>query len=116
MGEFAFVTILILVLAGSTLLTLLSPITLLITGFWVSGSGFVLGVPAGVLYHWLLYKKLHPRGVLPKNWIWHPIPCNKLLEPHEKKWVLRWYYGGITGGFIIVAGQILMGVGLWIGL
>lgn len=86
--------------------------TLYYGGIWVTVSGFVVGVPTGLVYHVLLYRTLHPRGELPPGWIWRPLRYNARLEPSERNHVLSWCYVGGLGFVIICVGLLMMGAGV----
>ncbi len=100
-----------LVIVG-TLVTSVAWPTVVIAGVSLMGLGFVLGVPAGLYYHLALYRKLQPRGVLPRNWYWSPVRFHDHLLEIERFSVMRWFYLGGTGFLLIMLGGAIAGLGL----
>jgi len=86
--------------------------TLYYGGIWVTGAGFVVGLPTGLIYHVRLYQALHPRGELSKGWFWRPIRFNSRLRPEERRGVMSWCYVGGLGFVIICLGLLMMGAGV----
>jgi len=80
-------------------------------GAALTGVGFVLGVPAGVVYHVLLYRALSRRDVLARGWIWRPIEQHPLLLPDERGPVLGFCYAGGLGFGVLCLGLLLFVVG-----
>ena len=81
-------------------------------GLMLIGVGFAVGVPTGVVYHVQLYRKLAPRGELPRGWIWNPIRYHHFLRRHERFAVLSWCYTGAAGFVVIVLGMMVYIAGL----
>ena len=107
-----------IVAAVSALMCLLSGVwftpweTLYYGGVWVIAAGFVLGVPAGFVYHVRLFRVLNPRGELPRGWFWRPLRFNELLGREERAGVMAWCYVGGLGFVIICFGLLMMGAGV----
>ena len=99
-----------LVLLG-TLTVSLSLEALIITGLGVMAAGFVLGVPAGVLYHVVLYRCLRARGEVPAGFVWHPTRYHDLLSREERRRVLPWFTTGALGFGLIVLGCAIFALG-----
>ena len=77
------------------------------------GVGFGIGVPAGVVYHVLLYRALKPRGLLDANWLLHPISYNRFLRDDERFAVLAWcYFGAFCFSVIAIGITIYLGAAL----
>ncbi len=104
MQELAIAVALVAVLLAGGLAVIVPWEPLLQAGTSLSIAGFALGVPAGIVYHVLLYRALNPRGALPRGWIWRPIEQNANLRPGERGWVLAWCYTGAFGFGLIALG------------
>ena len=68
----------------------------------VAGVGF--STPTAIMYHVRLAQTLRPRGMLDKNWIWHPTRLHELLTAPEKKRVLFWFRIGALGWSVAIVG------------
>jgi hypothetical protein len=80
-------------------------------GLVLIGVGLAVGVPAGLYYHWLLYRLLRPRAPLPPRWWLHPVTLHRLLVPTELERVRRWFLAGAFGFMASVLGCVLTAVG-----
>ncbi|MSP59615.1 MAG: hypothetical protein EXR72_04595 [Myxococcales bacterium] len=74
--------------------------------------GLAVGVPAGALYHLLLYRRLRARGVLPRRWWLQPLSHHDLLASGERFAVLFWCYLGGLGFVLSIAGCLLLVIGV----
>jgi hypothetical protein len=65
-----FLVISALVMVGllGQMTTMLTPQVMLETGIWTLLLGLIIGLPAGLWYHILLYRALAQRVPLPPNW------------------------------------------------
>lgn len=102
MNEAVLALLVVLALAALGAATLLPWDVLLQAGWALTLIGFVVGVPAGVVYHVLLHRALAPRGALEPGWIWRPIAQHVHLRTHERRPVLLWCRIG-AGGFVVIA-------------
>jgi len=100
----------VLVLLG-TLTVSLSLQALVMTGLSVVAAGFVLGVPAGALYHVALYRCLQARGEVPAGFVWHPTRYHAVLSPEERRRVLPWFRAGALGFGLIILGCAIFALG-----
>lgn len=116
MREVGVVLGIILIIASVSVLTLFPWRGVLYLGGLLVIGGFVVGVPAGFLYHVQLYRALKPFQALPKGWVWRPIPLNKQLRPYDRIRVLPWCYVGGLGFFAIVIGIVVFAVGMIVAL
>ena len=90
-----------------------APEMVFMSGLWVVGSGFAFGVPAGLLYHVLLYQALRNADVLPRGWWIQPTALHHLIPPSHRFRVLGWCYAGALGFFVIVIGLPMLAIGAW---
>jgi hypothetical protein len=95
-----------------TLVSSVAWTTIVVVGVSLMGLGFVLGVPAGLYYHVVLYRMLKPRGVLPRRWYWSPVGFHGHLLERERRSVMRWFYLGGSGFLLIMLGGAIAGLGL----
>lgn len=100
----------ILVVLG-TLAVSLSLEALVVTGLSCVAAGLVLGLPAGVLYHVLLYRCLQAHGPVPDGFIWHPTRHHHALSAEERRRVLPWFSAGALGFGLIVLGCAIFALG-----
>lgn len=107
-----------IVAATTALMCLLSGVwftpweTLYYNGIWVTGAGFIVGVPTGFVYHVRLYRTLNPRGELPRGWYWRPLRFNARLRKGERSGVMSWCYVGGLGFAVICMGLLMMAAGV----
>ena len=82
----------------------------LVTLFYIAclgiAIGLLVGVPAGIRYHLLLYRALAPQGRLEKGWYWHPLRYDKQLTPPEHEPVLFWCRLGALGFVVLCLGVV----------
>jgi hypothetical protein len=97
-----------LVLLGT--MAVLVPIEVLaITGASCIVAGFVLGLPAGAYYHYLLYRCLAARGKVPSDFIWHPTRFHAELQQHELRRIRPWFLAGaLCFGMIMLGSTIIL--------
>ncbi len=76
--------------------------------------GLLLGVPAGFIYHYKLWKALKDRIALPKNWWLFPGPLRERLDSREWGELEPWWTAGGLGFLLAIAGCLLTGIGLFL--
>lgn len=106
---FGVVGVLVLLGAATYLLTVEA---LLITGGACIAAGFVIGLPAGTLYHLRLYKCLATRGPVPRSFWLRPTSLHEELEATEWRGIAPWFVIGGTGFALIVTGCVIVMLGL----
>ncbi|MCB9530705.1 MAG: hypothetical protein H6700_02985 [Myxococcales bacterium] len=110
MAELAVIFAVAAALVGLGGLALVPWAPLLKVGGAIVAVGIGFGVPAGVVYHVLLYRALAPRGALPPRWLWNPLALHDRLRAGERRAVLAWCYSGGAGFVLIVLGALLCAV------
>ena len=85
---------------------------LLVAGAICVGLGFLLGLPAGTLYHLKLYRSLALRGPVPRSFWLRPTALHALLRPEEWRTIAPWFVTGGTGFALIVLGCLIVVLGL----
>jgi hypothetical protein len=98
-------------LAAAAALSGLAWITLLTIGAWLMLVGMVAGVPAGAVYHALLYRALRVSGPLPRRWWLRPHALHDRLVAPARRAVLGWFNVGALGFLATVIGCLLAGLG-----
>ena len=103
-----FAVVVGLVVLGS--LAVLVPVeALALAGAGCILAGFILGVPAGAYYHYILYRCLAARGEVPSDFIWHPTRFHAQLDCDELRRVRPWFLAGaVCFGMIIVGSTIIL--------
>ena len=86
---------------------------LLFGGLGLAALGFAYGIPAALVYHWLLHRSLSRSGRLPARWWISPTSHHALLPPAERPRVISWAAIGGSGFLVIVIGIVLTALGLW---
>lgn len=86
---------------------------LILGGFGLAALGFAYGIPAAIVYHWLLHRSLVRHGRLPPRWWLSPTSHHGLVPPAEQPRVLVWAGIGGSGFLVIVLGIVLTSLGLW---
>jgi len=81
--------------------------TLTELGLIVLGAGIVEGIPAGLYYHVVLYRLLHPRGRLPPGWWISPSQYHVHLTEEEGRRVRRWFFLGGIGFLLCILGGLM---------
>jgi hypothetical protein len=84
----------------------------LIAGGACIAAGFVIGLPAGTLYHLKLYRCLATRGPVPKSFWLRPTSLHQELEPTEWRGIAPWFLIGGAGFALIVLGCVVVMLGL----
>jgi hypothetical protein len=100
------------VMLGCLLIVAVNWVTLILSGAALIALGSVVGVPTGFWYHVRLHAHLAPRGELPPGWWWNPVKYHDKLLDEERQDVLRWFYVGGGGFMVIVAGCVLLALGV----
>lgn len=85
---------------------------LILAGIGLVLLGTLVGVPTGFWYHVRLHAHLAPRGELPPRWWVSPVKHHEKLRHDERDDVLRWFYVGGAGFMVIIAGCVLMLLGV----
>jgi len=83
-------------------------VSLLAAGAALAALGFLVGVPAGVLYHLRLRTALLERKALPARWWLEPVHLHVRLDATSLAQVLPSFYLG-AGGFALCALGCLLG-------
>lgn len=97
-----------LVVLGSSAL-LVSVEVLALTGGACIIAGFLLGVPAGIYYHYVLYRCLAARGEVPSDFIWHPTRFHAQLRSDELRRIRPWFLAGaLCFGMIMLGSTIIL--------
>jgi hypothetical protein len=96
------------------LTTLLTPGLMTELGLWTLLAGLMIGVPAGLWYHVLLYRALARRMSLPSKWWISPVQYHVRLDHGELARLQPWFaIGGIgfvlslSGGLATMAGLLM---------
>jgi hypothetical protein len=112
MLELALVAGLLVGLVGLPAIMTVVPWDLLLGGGVILiAAGMIVGVPAGLYYHLLLYRVLAPRAQLVPLWWLSPMSLHPALTDGERPRVLRWCYLGAAGFVIAMTGCLLLAVG-----
>lgn len=116
MHEFLLVC---LSLAGITVIgfitKLTTPLVMIEFGLWVLAGGLLLGIPAGLWYHVLLYRVVKKRMTLPPGWWRAPVELHARLTPLEFEPVRPWFVAGAVGFVLCCVGGAAAIAGLSIG-
>jgi hypothetical protein len=86
---------------------------MLIAGVACMALGFGLGVPAGVYYHFKLYRYLAAHGGVPSGFIWHPTRYHADVPPSEMRHITPWFVTGALGFLLIMIGCAIVMLGVW---
>ncbi|HKW86313.1 MAG TPA: hypothetical protein VJM82_04520 [Nitrospiraceae bacterium] len=96
--------------------TMLTPHLMTELGFWMLTVGLIIGVPAGLWYHVVLYRALAGRIMLPPKWWIEPVALHPQLAQEDMARIKPWFrLGGIgfalslAGGLAAMAGLLLAG-------
>jgi hypothetical protein len=73
-------------------------------------AGLLFSTPCAIVYHWLLYRALSPRGALDKRWLLNPTGQHKRLLDEERDRVMPWFYAGAAGWGVSVIGCAVLGI------
>ena len=108
--------VLIAVTAGAllwvaTLAMHVDPELLLFGGLWTTGAGFAVGLPAGAIYHYVLYRSLERADALPDGWWWRPLSHHDSVPAADRFSVLAWCYAGAAGFLVILTGLAITAAG-----
>lgn len=74
-------------------------------------GGFLIGVPAGVYYHYALYRCLSSRGKVPSDFIWHPTRFHAQLHDEELRRIKPWFLAGALSFGVIMLGSAIILLG-----
>ncbi|MFQ5930906.1 MAG: hypothetical protein ACE5MM_00715 [Nitrospiraceae bacterium] len=97
------------------LATVLTPALMTELGLWILLGGLVIGVPAGLWYHTLLYRTLARKMPLPSKWWLAPVVLHPHLAPDEFAPIHPWYMLGALGFTLSLVGGITALAGLLTG-
>jgi hypothetical protein len=76
------------------------------------GAGFVIGLPAGTLYHVRLYRSLAQRGPVPRSFWLRPTGLHDRLSRDEWRSIAPCFIVGGSGFALIVLGCVVMLLGV----
>ena len=79
-------------------------------GVALVGLGMALGVPAGALYHWQLYRAVRPTGA---RWWLHPTSLHGAVPLGARGSVMRWFKVGAAGFVLAIVGCVLAAIGAY---
>ena len=82
-------------------------------GVGLAGIGFGYGIPAAIVYHWMLYRSLLRAERLPHHWWISPTAYHGLVPRADRRSVFAWGAIGGSGFLVIVLGILVTGIGLW---
>lgn len=83
--------------------------TLVLTGGACIVAGFLVGLPAGAYYHYVLYRCLASRGEVPSGFLWHPTRFHEQLHAQELRRIRPWFLAGaLSFGLIMFGCTIFM--------
>jgi hypothetical protein len=85
--------------------------TLAMTGGACILVGFLIGIPAGIYYHYVLYRCLATRGKVPSGFVWHPTSYHGQLRGDELRRVRPWFLTGAACFGLIMLGSTLCMLG-----
>lgn len=86
---------------------------LVVAGLGLAAVGFAYGIPAALVYHWLLHRALSRADRLPPRWWISPTSHHALVPEGDRRRVLFWAVVGGTGFLVIVLGILLCALGIW---
>lgn len=72
--------------------------------------GMAVGVPAGAIYHWQLFRAIRPTE--PRWWL-HPTALHGRLPDGSRGAVMRWFRIGAVGFLLAIVGCLMVAVGAW---
>jgi hypothetical protein len=114
MLELGLVVLVLGTVIGGTALIALAP------WWWLFGGGIglialgmLVGVPAGVFYHLVLWRVLRPRQTLGLAFWLHPLRFHATLTDSERRRIMPWMVLGAAGFVAAIVGCALTGVGAW---
>lgn len=94
---------------------LITPLIMIEFGLWILAGGLLIGIPAGVWYHVVLYRALKKRMALPAGWWRRPVELHARLTPSEFKPVRPWFVAGAAGFVLCCVGGVAAIAGLSVG-
>jgi hypothetical protein len=113
MGELAIVLAILLGL-GTTAFVFGLPWDLqFFTGLALLALGASAGIPASILYHVQLRRRLLARRALPPRWWLSPVPLHERLHESERRAVMPWFYAGAASFLLMVLGGLLALIAAW---
>ncbi|MCC6139196.1 MAG: hypothetical protein IT389_01110 [Nitrospira sp.] len=116
MHEFLLVLISLAGVAGLGFIAkAITPLLMIEFGLWVLAGGLLLGIPAGLWYHVVLYRALKRRMPLPSWWWRRPVELHDRLTPVEFAPVRPWFVAGAAGFVLCCVGGIVAIAGLSVG-
>jgi len=95
---------------GGSLPGMTAPSLAILFGIGLLAAGLVIGVPAGVWYHVILYRSVAPKVDVPRAWWLSPLALHGHLSDAERQGIARWYrIGGIGFALSVVGGLAAIG-------
>lgn len=82
-------------------------------GFALLAFGLTLGLPAGAVYHLLLYRTLRGQGGVPARWWVAPHRLHGRLSGPQGRRVRVWFALGVVGFCGVLVGVALVGYATW---
>ena len=113
MGEIALVVAILLGLGATAFIVRLSWDLQFFIGLVLLALGGSVGIPASVLYHVQLRRRLLSRRALPPRWWLSPVPLHERLRDTERRTVMPWFYVGAASFVFMVLGGLLALIATW---
>jgi hypothetical protein len=70
--------------------------------------GMIGGVPAGLAYHFLLFRAMSRSGAAPNGWWWHPTAMHERLPEAARRSIMPWFRAGAAGFLLALVGCALV--------
>lgn len=114
MPEALFVLVALLLLVAIGVAQMVLSLSALVTvGLLCIVVGGLLGLPAGLYYHVVLYRCLQELGGAPRGWYWHPTRYHRRLDRSQMSGVRLWFTLGGAGFGLMILGCIITGMAAW---
>jgi hypothetical protein len=94
----------------------LSSTALVQIGLIILALGLAEGVPTGLYYHYLLFRKLRQNGPPPPRWWLSPTQHHAALGETDRKHVVYWFFLGGAGFMLCLVGGLLALSGAFMGV
>ncbi len=109
--ELIIVGAILLCFAAIAALALAPPLALLKAGVALGIGAAAIGVPLQIIYFAALRAVLNKSGVLPKGWYWRTFAHHHLLNKHQRKFVLPWFWAGFVAFVVVSLGLLIVLLG-----